>query len=156
MAGLGPARRAYDAAHGDARNRRVHAVAVPMEVVATHALVLALSGGWRGWTQGTMVVYQGLSAAWALATTAELKTWRQRTAAALAAVFHASVPRLAAGWSVGLAALALVVAWGIQVGVGHVLFEGKAPSMVTEKNGFSVASIALSVVLAWLPPLSAR
>jgi len=157
------ARLMYDASHASSENRTLHAICVPLETAAFHALL----------KQSLGVLMRTIHAPAALAQIARLVPWllaaiqwimhcaavicletkRDRNAAKRALGVHVALTTTAClTWNVTVSLAVLAVSWAAQIGIGHTLLEKKAPSMLNE-GGLTVASVTFSVLLAYLPRL---
>jgi len=134
----------YRRAHQEWRNRYIHYIMIPMECFAFLEFVSILAGPLCVWLVGFLMavlstvvttdVAIGTLCCIFLSTSCWLST-------ELIKLYGMEV-------SLVLASVCWVVAWVVQVGIGHFLFERNKPN-VANMSEVSYLAMLLSVLIAW-------
>ena len=134
----------YRAAHREWRNQCIHYVMIPVECFSFVLFVAITTGQLVAWTIGVVLALLSFSVA------------TDRGIGLLACVYHLAssfysivvVDEYGRKTAFLMALVCWTVAWFVQVGVGHYLFEKNSPN-VANMSDVSYLAMCLSVLIAW-------
>lgn len=136
--------RIYRAAHQECRNRLIHHVMIPVECFSFQLLLRLLAGNsinkWVAWTLAI------LSITVASQLSAGLYSFMFHTASAWLSNWIVTSHETKTAFLIGT--LCWTLAWAVQVGIGHYLFEKNSPN-VANISEVSYLAMGLSVLIAW-------